>query len=113
MRMDESLPLMTPQEVADLLKISIKTVYKEKHRLGGVYPGGLRVLRFLPEVIHAAMAIPAREVAIPVRAYGEGLRGGGVQHQEGRPGRRRSPQERSTKEVVASAIEHGLLRGRR
>ena len=34
MRMDESLPLMTPQEVADLLKISVRSVYRIRADLG-------------------------------------------------------------------------------
>lgn len=55
MRMDESLPLMTPQEVADLLKISVRSVYRIRADLGGFYLPHLRVLRFRPEVVNACM----------------------------------------------------------
>jgi hypothetical protein len=51
-----SEPLLTPQEVADLLQISIKSVYKHKHRLGGFFPAGIGTLRFSPEVINGVLA---------------------------------------------------------
>lgn len=44
--------LLTPQDVADLLQISIGTVYSHARTLGGFYPFGIQVLRFRAEDIH-------------------------------------------------------------
>lgn len=46
-------PLLTPEEVASLLRISLRTVYENARRLGGFYPAGIRVLRFRKERIHS------------------------------------------------------------
>lgn len=46
------MKLMSVQEVADLLQISPKSVYKHALALGGFHPAGVRCLRFHPEVIH-------------------------------------------------------------
>lgn len=46
-------PLLWPKEVASLLNISVRTVYKNFRKLGGFYPAGMRVLRFRPDVIMA------------------------------------------------------------
>jgi hypothetical protein len=50
--------LLTPKQVAELLQISIRTVYDNADRLGGFYPAGIRVLRFKPEIIHNIMEGP-------------------------------------------------------
>ncbi|HCY83945.1 MAG TPA: hypothetical protein DHV36_02290 [Desulfobacteraceae bacterium] len=47
--------LMTPAEVAELLQISEKTVYKHRSKLCGFKPAGLGVLRFRQEVIYGIM----------------------------------------------------------
>ncbi len=47
--------LLTPEQVADLLQISVKTVYEKSDRFGGFYPAGIRVLRFRQEVINGIM----------------------------------------------------------
>jgi predicted site-specific integrase-resolvase len=47
--------LLTPAEVADLLQISVKTVYKNKRKLCGFYPAGIKVLRFREDVIYGIM----------------------------------------------------------
>ena len=52
--MDEPLPLMTPQEVAGLLKVSLKTVYRPKDAWGGFYLSP-RLLRFRGDVIHGLL----------------------------------------------------------
>lgn len=39
-------PLLTPQQVAELLNISVRTVYDNAHKLGGFYPAGIMALRF-------------------------------------------------------------------
>ena len=41
----------TVDEVAELLKIPKRTVYKHARRLGGFYPAGIKVLRFRKQVI--------------------------------------------------------------
>jgi hypothetical protein len=45
---------MTPEDVANVLKISVKTVYAQSKKLGGFFPAGIKVLRFFgsrePEV---------------------------------------------------------------
>lgn len=92
-----SEPLLTPQEVAKLLRISVKTVYENKERFGPVYPGGLRCLRFKREAVDAAMGVSQRPVAGRVK----GPDGGGQKT------------ARSGADVIARAREHGLLRGRR
>ena len=50
--------LLTPPEVAQLLQISIRTVYAQARRLGGFYPAGIRALRFRREAIYAFMEGP-------------------------------------------------------
>jgi hypothetical protein len=47
--------LLKPSEVAELLQISIASVYANARALGGIYPGGIKALRFNPEVIQAIM----------------------------------------------------------
>jgi excisionase family DNA binding protein len=44
-------PLLTPKQVANLLQVSTRTVYDNKHRLRGFYPVGIRRLRFRAEDI--------------------------------------------------------------
>lgn len=44
--------LLTPSDVAELLQISVRTVYDHSDRLGGFYPLGIRRLRFRPEGIY-------------------------------------------------------------
>jgi hypothetical protein len=51
-----SIELMTAEDVARCLKISLRTVYENKNRLGGFYPAGLKVLRFRKDIIDGFMA---------------------------------------------------------
>jgi len=44
--------LLTPEEVASVLKISVRAVYKHKKSLCGIYPAGIKVLRFREDVIN-------------------------------------------------------------
>ena len=63
--------LLTPQDAARHLKISVRTVYQNANRLGGFYPFGLRVLRFRKEVICGNLegpGYPNLEMEIPVPA---------------------------------------------
>src|SRR3972149_5187416 len=80
--------LLTPKEVANLPSISLRTVYDNALELGGFYPGGIKVLRFNPEVIHGFMeGQDVQELGIRVQLPGEKVRGAGVQYQEGSRGR--------------------------
>jgi integrase len=51
-----SSPLLTPNEVASLLKVSAKTVYEHQHRLGGFYPAGIR--HFSGTYAHDVLKVP-------------------------------------------------------
>jgi hypothetical protein len=65
-----SSALLTVEEVAKILKITPRTVYKYRQRLGGFYPFGIKVLRFRREEIYAHLE-RGRELEIPVPAAGE------------------------------------------
>ena len=47
--------LLNPTDVAKLLRISEKTVYKHREKLCGFKPAGLGVLRFRKEIIYGIM----------------------------------------------------------
>ena len=47
--------LLTPADVAELLQVSEKTVYKHRNKLCGFNPAGLGVLRFRKEIIYGIM----------------------------------------------------------
>ena len=47
--------LLTPQKVAELLSLSVRTIYDNHRKLGGFYPAGIKRLRFREDVIHGIM----------------------------------------------------------
>ena len=47
--------LLTPKEVANLLKVSTRTVYDHADDLGGFYPAGIGALRFNQRTIDVIM----------------------------------------------------------
>lgn len=102
-------PLLTPQDVADLLQISVRTVYKKKHLLGGFYLPGIKVLRFPRGIIYDLLQ-GEREMALRVPAHGETLSVRLLQHQGGGPG---SPGRASDKNKKRDGVDqedrHGLL----
>ncbi len=54
--MTESISnLLTPSDVAEMLKISEQTVYKHRRRFYGFKPAGLGILRFRKEIINGIM----------------------------------------------------------
>ena len=60
------LQLLTPSDIAEMLQISEKTVYKHKQKFCGFYPAGLKVLRFSKEVVDDIIQNSARvEVSFP------------------------------------------------
>lgn len=62
--------LLTPEDVADLLQMSVKTVYAHSKRLGGFRPAGIRMIRFKPEVIRDIMEGQGERLEVPVPAPG-------------------------------------------
>ena len=44
--------LLKPKDVAEILKVSVKTVYKHQRRLCGFHPAGIGCLRFRQEDIY-------------------------------------------------------------
>ncbi|MBW1987371.1 MAG: helix-turn-helix domain-containing protein [Deltaproteobacteria bacterium] len=102
-------PLLTPQEVADLLKISIKTVYKRKHLLGAVYPAGIKALRFKPEAVNAVME-GRRCMAVSISTPGETLQPPRIHDQSRGPGcyGKTSGPCSDSKKIRAESIRLGL-----
>jgi hypothetical protein len=49
---NNSISLLSVNDVAIILNISARTVYEHADELGGFYPAGIKVLRFNPEVIY-------------------------------------------------------------
>src|SRR4030042_959697 len=80
------IPLLTLADVAHLLHLSPKTVYKHKRRLGGFYPAGIGALRFSPEVIHGVLAGQRQGLAVQVREGGQDPHGSMVCLQGGGEG---------------------------
>jgi hypothetical protein len=83
-------PLLTPKEVADLLKISLQTVYDNRKLLRGFCPAGIRVLRFRKDDIERIMEGPRNQIVkaeIRDDRWAE-LRGRRIQNQKRRPGQK-------------------------
>ena len=105
--------LLTPEEVAQLLQISIRTVYAQARRLGGFYPAGIRALRFRREAIYAIMEGPQnRQLAVSVPASKVAQEQNRLQNQSRGSGRHgRAPQGAETTpdpSIIADAIRFGL-----
>jgi len=64
--------LLTTQEVANLLQLSPRTVYKKRAALGGFYPAGIKALRFPWRMIYGLLEGERQglEVSVPVRGQG-------------------------------------------
>ena len=99
--------LLTPKEVANLLKVSPRTVYDRASDLGGFYPAGIRVLRFKQEVIRGCLEGQGKkglEVQLPVP--GAGVRRGRPSNKTGGNVSQRG-QEKST-QANKDDDRHGL-----
>jgi hypothetical protein len=46
--------LLTPAQVAELLQVSVRTVMRHAKALGGIYPAGIKCLRFRAEDVERA-----------------------------------------------------------
>jgi len=101
--------LLTPNDVAELLQVSAKTVYKHKNSFGGFYPAGLKRLRFKEDIIYGILQGPKTEgLDIQVSVSGQELRGPGFYNQkrsnvsQGRP-------EKRIKGSTARSNRHGIF----
>jgi len=104
--------LLTPNEVARLLHLSVRTVYAQRHRLGGFYPAGIRALRFRREDIYAVMEGPQRKLEIPISTPGTAPQQDRVQTQgrgSERPGRSlKEPRRPADPSIIADSVRFGL-----
>ncbi|MBM4274845.1 MAG: helix-turn-helix domain-containing protein [Deltaproteobacteria bacterium] len=108
LRLNDSLSLLTPREVAELLKISVNTVYRHRHRFGPIYPGGLKCLRFREDIVRAAVE---NQVGMALADAGAGEKiFRPCQDQGGGPGRHGKEAGRVDPELVARAQRMGLLK---
>lgn len=101
--------LLTPKDVAELLNISVRTVYDNAKRLGGFYPFGLRVLRFSPEAIHEHLEGQITKVLrlqVPVSAQGLGSKG--IQNALGSKHHTRKAPAGSQGQIKTDPNRHGL-----
>jgi hypothetical protein len=105
-------PLLKPEEVAELLQLSLATIYAKAHNLGGFFPAGIKALRFRRETIYAIMENQKR-VPVPVSARQEEVQQDGVPYHKSR--RKVGSQETggiregsSDPTIIADAIRFGL-----
>ena len=104
------MELMTVKEVARCLKISIRTVYDNQNRLGGIYPAGIKVLRFRKDIIDGIMeGQKTRGLEIQLCVSREELRRGKPSHQGRCQKSERRPKERGQKKYAqTNPSRHGL-----
>lgn len=104
------MELMTPKEVARCLKISVRTVYDNQNRLGGIYPAGIKVLRFRKDLIYGLMEgqkAPGLEVQLSVS--GKNLRGWRSSYKSGsQKSKGRSKGRGQKKYAQTNPARHGL-----
>jgi len=107
LRLNDSL-FLTPREVAELLKISVNTVYRHRPCFGPSYPGGLKCLRFREDLGRAA---GESRVGMALADAGAGEKVfRPCQDQGGGPGRHGKEAGRVDPELVARAPRMGLLK---
>jgi hypothetical protein len=81
--MNEREGLLTVRDVAKLLKMSARTVYKRQRELGGFKPAGIGCVRFDPEVINGILLGPRAEtLAIPIQTRRDQIYRKRIQDQE-------------------------------
>lgn len=61
------IKLLTAEDVAGILRIDVRTVYKHADKLGGFYPFGVKVLRFDREVFLECLEGQASGGGVEVR----------------------------------------------
>ena len=109
--MNEREGLLTVKDVAKLLKMSARTVYKRQRELGGFKPAGIGCVRFDPEVINGILLGPRAEaLAIPIQTRRDQIYKKRIQDQErfrrGGSGTSKGTKGRST----SDSDPYGLLR---
>ena len=78
-------PLLKPEQVAELLQVSLATIYANADSLGGFYPAGIKALRFRRDTIYAIMEGPKDgKVPHPVSTSGEEVQQNRLRHPKGR-----------------------------
>lgn len=101
-------PLLKPSNVAELLNMSEKTVYKHRKKLYGFKPAGLGILRFRKEIIYGIMeGQDPKTLVLQFPVSKQALCGKRVQNKKGSScskGRKEKDAEKSTE-----ANRHGLL----
>jgi predicted DNA-binding transcriptional regulator AlpA len=115
-RISNMQPLLKPEEVAELLQLSLSTIYSKARNLGGFYPVGIKALRFRRETIHAIMEGPQdRHVEVPVSIPGQTLQQNRAFNQKRRPaGNGKSPRAAdqepvsSDPSIIADSMRFGL-----
>lgn len=105
--------LLTVAQVAEFLQIAISTVYDNAARLGGFYPGGIRVLRFKPEVIYGSLEGQGQEgLALRLLVHGEEVRRRRSRKQTGSVGGEGGTKKRSAPGAGSGTDDHRLFRYR-
>jgi hypothetical protein len=99
--------ILTPEEVSQLLQISIKSVYKHSRDLGGFYLPGMRTLRFSKETLNVCLERQVRTMEVPVPVPERKLQRTGVPDKAGSGGGkgRRKKRGQVRKQEVS---RHGL-----
>jgi len=105
----EPLKLLTPSEVAELLQIAEKTVYKHSKSLCGFKPAGLGFLRFRREIIYGIMeGQDPRRLVLQFPVSERTILNQGLQNKK-RSIQSTSRQKKRIKEGSTAAGRHGLV----
>ena len=103
--------LLTPKDVAELLQISEKTVYKHRRKFCGFNPAGLGVLRFRGEIIKGIMeGQDPKALVLQFPVSGGKLCSKGVYRQAGSRGSQSKTKTRN-KTSKDKRTRHGIFRG--
>jgi hypothetical protein len=104
------MELMTPKEVAQCLKISVRTVYDNQNRLGGIYPAGIKVLRFRKDFIDGVVeGQETQGLEVQLSVSGKKLRGWRSSYESGsQKGKGRSKGRDQKKYAHTNPERHGL-----
>ena len=105
-------PLLTPKQVANLLQVSTRTVYDNKHRLRGFYPVGIRRLRFRAEDIDELLEeSQERNLALRVPVSREKVHGKRFQDEGKGQGCQRGEKKKGKVRESTDSNRHGLFGG--
>ena len=103
--------LLTPTDVAELLQISEKTVYKHSREFFGFKPAGLGILRFRKEIIYGIMeGQDPKALVLQFPVSERNLCGERVQNEK-RSGDGKGREKKRTKESTTKSNRHGIFGG--